>query len=66
MDDMGPEHFALMQKLCDLESSILKDIPLGSLDMLSHAWSEILLFDGRECFSRGFRLGVQLTLAALS
>ena len=64
-DKMGPEHAALMHALCDLQSSILKDIPLSSLDALSDARSQVSLFECRECFSRGFRLGVRLILAAL-
>ncbi len=62
-DSLGPEHSVLMQKLCELESSVLKDIPLPSLDMISNARNELFLFECRECFSRGFHLGARLMLA---
>ena len=63
-DSMGPKHTALMETLCALQSSILKDVPLPSLDELSNAWNKVQLFECQECFSRGFRLGVRLILAA--
>lgn len=65
-DSMGPEHSELMKKAIALEGPIQKALSPDYLDKLSDAQSDILRFECRECFSRGFRLGVRLTLAALS
>ncbi len=64
-DSLGPEHAALTKKVCELEKALLAAIPLSYLDALTEAQSEVLRFERRECFSRGFRLGIRLTLSAL-
>lgn len=64
-DDMGPEHSELLQKAIVLEAPIQQAFSLEYLDALSEAHCDILRFERRECFARGFRLGVGLLLAAL-
>lgn len=64
-DDMGPEHSRLLKKAIALETPIQEVFSLDYLDKLTDAQNDILRFECRECFSRGFRLGVQLMLAAL-
>jgi len=64
-DSLGPEHTRLLQKIIDLEEPLRTCIPLSGWDRISEAHSELLLFECRESFSRGFRLGVRLMLAAL-
>lgn len=64
-DSMGPEHSALLQKAIALEASIQEALSPEYLDRLSETQCDILRVERRECFSRGFRLGVQLLLAAL-
>ena len=64
-DWMGPEHSRLLKRASALEAPIPEAFPPDYLDKLSESQNEILRFECRECFSQGFRLGVQLTLAAL-
>lgn len=63
-DSMGPEYSKLLQKVSDLEVPVQKALSLEYLDALSEAQGDVLRLERRECFSRGFRLGVQLMLAA--
>ena len=62
---LGPEHSELLKKSIALEAPIQEAFSLDYLDKLSGAQSDILRFERRECFSRGFRLGVRLVLAGL-
>lgn len=64
-DSMGPEHSQLLKKAIATELPLREAFPLEYLDQLSEAQNDILRFECQECFSRGFRLGVQLTLAGL-
>lgn len=64
-DSMGPEYSELLKRASALEAPIQKAFSLEYLDRLSEAQCDILRFERRECFSRGFRLGVRLLLAAL-
>lgn len=64
-DSLGPEHSRLMQKAIALEVPVHEALSLDYLDKLTEAQTDILRFECRECFSRGFRLGVQLILAAM-
>jgi len=63
-ESMGPEFSRLMQQVIELEEPIQKVLSLDFLDAFSEAEGELMRFERRECFSRGFRLGVQLMLAA--
>ena len=65
-DHLGPEHSALMQQVIQLEKPIQDVFSLDYLDALSQAQSDVLRHERRECFSRGFRLGARLILAALA
>lgn len=64
-DSLGPEHSRLLQKSITLETPIQEALSPDYLDKLNEAQNAILRFERRECFSRGFRLGVQLVLAGL-
>ncbi len=64
-DSMGPEHSQLLKKASALEIPIQEVFSLEYLDQLTEAQCDILRLERRECFSRGFRLVVQLMLAAL-
>ena len=64
-DTMGPEHSQLLKNSIALERPILEALSLDYLDKLNEAQNAILRFERQECFSRGFRLGVQLVLAGL-
>jgi len=61
---MGPEFSRLIQQVIDMEKPFQEAFSPDYLDALSEAQCALLRFERRECFSRGFRLGVQLTLAA--
>lgn len=63
-DSMGLEHSKLLEKAIALETPIQETFSLEYLDRLTEAQNDILRFERRECFSRGFRLGVQFILAA--
>lgn len=62
---MPPEYFTVSRPLGPLYDKIKETLTLEFLDELNNAQADAVLFERRECFSRGFRLGVQLTLAGL-
>lgn len=64
-DSVEPEYSRLLKKAIALEAPIQEAFSLGYLDKLSEARNDILLFECRESFARGFRLGARLMLAAL-
>ncbi len=61
-----PEYYSLLKALDPLSDKVVEALSLDFLDQLNHAQADILNFHSKECFSRGFRLGIQLILAALS
>ena len=65
-DELGPEYRELLQKLGPLDDQFLKATSLELMDQWFFATADITDFERRECFSRGFRLGSRLTLAALA
>ncbi|MBP3520843.1 MAG: hypothetical protein J6J87_05830 [Oscillospiraceae bacterium] len=63
---MPPEYFAVSRPLGPLHDKIKETLTLKFLDELNNAQADVVAFERRECFSRGFRLGVRLTLEGLS
>lgn len=61
-----PEYYSLIKALDPLTDKVVEAFSLEFLDQLNYAQADILNFHSRESFSRGFRLGVQLILAALA
>lgn len=64
-DPWPPEYFALLDKTAPYTHAIQERFSLSFLDALTEAQCEVTKWERLECFSRGFRLGVQLMLAAL-
>ena len=64
-DSRPPEYFALLDRTDPYTAAILEKFSLDFLDGLTEAQCGASDWLQRECFSRSFRLGVRLTLAAL-
>ena len=60
------EYCSLLEAMDPLTDKIKDTLSLEFLDQLDYAQADILNYECREAFSRGFRLGVQLILAALA
>lgn len=64
-DEMGPEYRELLEKQAPFEDAFLNATSWDFMNQWYDASSDVVGFERQECFSRGFRLGVRLTLAAL-
>ena len=64
-DPWPPEYFALVDQTDPYSDAILEHFSMSFLDGLTDALCEISKWERQEAFSRGFRLGVQLTLEGL-
>ena len=65
-DELGPEYRELLKKLGPLDEQLLNATSMELMDQWFFANADISEFERQECFSRGFRLGTQLILAALA
>ena len=63
--DLGPEYKALLEKTGPLNDILTELTSIEFMNRHFDATAEVITFERQECFSRGFRLGMQLTLAAL-
>ena len=64
--DLGPEYRALLKNVGPLNDKLTELTSIEFMNRHFHATAAVETFERRECFSRGFRLGVQLTLEGLS
>lgn len=64
-DSLPREYFALQDRVNPYADAILKQFPMSFLDGLTEVRGEVTRWERQEAFSRGFRLGVRLTLSAL-
>ena len=60
-----PEYFVLLNKTEPYIKAIQEQFSLSFLDALTDAQNEAFIWLENQAFSRGFRMGVQLTLAGL-
>lgn len=65
-DELGPEYRKLLEKLSPLDDQFLKATSIELMDQWFFANADIAEFERKESFSRGFRLGAQIILAALA
>ena len=65
-DELGPKYQELLKKLGPLDEQFLKATSMELMDQWFFANADITEFERQECFARGFRLGIQLILAALA
>ena len=65
-DYRPPEYFALLEKSEPYIKAAKEHFSLPFVDGLTEAQCEASDWLQKECFSRGFRLGVHLTLEGLS
>ena len=63
--DLGPEYKALVDRTWPLNKKLTELTSIEFMDEHFNATAAVMTFERQECFSRGFRLGVQLTLASL-
>lgn len=64
-DPLLREYFAVLRNTDPLTKVIQEKLSLGFLDGLTSAQGEVTKWERQEAFSRGFRLGAQLTLAGI-
>ena len=63
-DSLGPEYRELTKKLHPFCETLQEATSWEFLSQCSDAYADVITFERKECFARGFRLGVGLMLAA--
>ena len=65
-EDLGPEYRELLKKLSPLNDIFQNATSIDLMNQWFFANADVMEFERQECFARGFRLGIQLILAALA